>query len=165
VSYEPINPPVPPRFLELSREELRKYNDWFVAVIPERIGILESAVKKTPGYESWVANFDPSSLRGVGNWYMSKAKLRDRSEAELKEIKARLLFDVSVPDKELTDETVAIAIDLGMYFGSVLIKNYPALNWDCHANDKKFADYGQPIIVGFGLAILNPGEQKRFVTL
>jgi hypothetical protein len=156
VSYEPINPSVPPELFKLSREDLKKYNDWFVAVIPERIGVLESAVKKSPGYANWIATFDPSSLRELGDWFVSKARVRDRSEVELKEIKERLLFDMSVSDKELTNETVAIAIDLGMYFGSILLKKHPKLHWGYKADNKKFVDYGQPIIVGFGLAVLNP---------
>lgn len=71
-------------------------------------------------------------------------------------MEGRLKFPMDVPHEELTDETVSKAIDVGMYFGMVLLKNHPSSRWDFKTESKRFADYGQPVIVGFGAAILNP---------
>ena len=43
-----------------------------------------------------------------------------------------------------------------MYFGQVIIKNLPGTGWDQPLKNKKLADYGQPVIAGFGTVSLNP---------
>ncbi len=47
-------------------------------------------------------------------------------------------------------------MDIGMYFSQVLMKNYPSLKWEQPLGNKKFADYGQPCLAGFGPVSLNP---------
>ena len=47
-------------------------------------------------------------------------------------------------------------MDVGMYFGQVVLKNLPGTRWDQVLKNKKDADYGQPVIMGFGAAPLNP---------
>jgi hypothetical protein len=58
--------------------------------------------------------------------------------------------------EELTNRTYSLAMDVGMYFSQVLIKNHPSLRWELPTHNKKFADYGQPVLVGFGRVPLNP---------
>ncbi|WP_206957399.1 hypothetical protein [Trinickia acidisoli] len=156
MTYQLISPPCPLNFVGLSKQELKKYNEWFVAELPGRIAILESCVKASSGYEDWITDFAPGSLVTLGDWFASQVKTRDRTQAELHAIEARLTFPVDVSNEELTDETVSKAIDVGMYFGMVLLKNHPSLHWDVKTESKRFADYGQPVIVGFDAAILNP---------
>lgn len=43
-----------------------------------------------------------------------------------------------------------------MYFGQTLKSRYPHLKWDQPLKNKKFADFGQVVLVGFGRASLNP---------
>ena len=47
-------------------------------------------------------------------------------------------------------------MDAGMYFGETLKSQYPHLKWDQPLKNKKFADVGQVVLVGFGRASLNP---------
>ncbi|MEI7298198.1 hypothetical protein WCQ02_39465 [Paraburkholderia tropica] len=156
MTYQLISPPCSLDFTALSKQELKKYNDWVIAILPERLEILRSCVNASAGYNSWMADFDPASLAGLGDWFASQVVTRDRTQSEVRAIEARLKFPIDVPNEELTDETVSKAIDVGMYFGMVLLKNHPSLRWDFKTDNKRFADYGQPVIVGFGAAILNP---------
>lgn len=154
--YQLISPPCPLNFVGLSKPDLRKYNEWFVAEIPNRIAILESCVKASTGYESWITDFSPASLVMLGDWFASQVKIRDRTRTELHGIEICLKFPIDDRNEELTDETVSKAIDVGMYFGMVLLKKHPSLHWGFTTESKRFADYGQPVIIGFGAAILNP---------
>ena len=43
-----------------------------------------------------------------------------------------------------------------MYVSQVLLKNYPSLKWEQPLENKKFVDYGQPVLVEFGPAPFNP---------
>ena len=156
MTYQLISPPCALNFEALSKVDIKRYNEWFLAELPGRIEILASCVKATNGYENWGADFAPTSLTPLGDWFASQVRTRDRSRAELHAINARLTFPINVSNEELTEETVSKAIDVGMYFGAVLLRNHPSLRWDFKTESKRFADYGQPVIVGFGAAILNP---------
>jgi hypothetical protein len=63
---------------------------------------------------------------------------------------------MDIPAEELTNRTFSLAMDIGMYFGQVLMKNYPSLKWEQPLGNKRFADYGQPCLVGFGPVSANP---------
>ena len=43
-----------------------------------------------------------------------------------------------------------------MYFSQVVLKNLGGTKWDQPLRNEKFADYGQPVIMGFGSVPLNP---------
>jgi hypothetical protein len=62
MSYQMIQPPFTLVFHEMSKKELKEYNEWFHKIIPERIQILTSAIKSTPGYENWEPDCSPESL-------------------------------------------------------------------------------------------------------
>jgi hypothetical protein len=63
---------------------------------------------------------------------------------------------MDIPAEELTHRTFSLAMDIGMYFSQVLMKNYPSLKWEQPLGKKRFADYGQPCLVGFGPVSPNP---------
>lgn len=156
MTYQLISPPCALDFVALTKQELKKYNEGFVAIVPERVATLQSRVNASAGHSSWGANFDPAALVELGDWFALQVTTRDRTQSEALAIEARLTFPMNVPHEELTDETVSKAIDVGMYFGTVLLKNHSSLRWYFKTESKRFADYGQPVIVGFGTAILNP---------
>ena len=51
MSYPIIQPPFTLVFREMSKKELKDYKEWFHKIMPERILILASVVRSTPGYE------------------------------------------------------------------------------------------------------------------
>ncbi len=163
MTYSMIEPPFELNFREMSKQELNAYREWFHAVIPGRTAELAKAVNDTPGFESWKPDLSPDSLAPLGEWFRGEVETRQRTDLEMGEIKSRLTFPIDVPNAELTNRAFSVAMDIGMYFGQVIIKNLRGTRWD-DAQDRrkaplknpKFADYGQPVIMGFGTDSLNP---------
>lgn len=154
--YTTIQPPFALKFRELPKQELQRYFQWFLGVIPQRLNQLAEEVSQSPGFETWRADYSPASLDRLGEWFANKIETRNRTKDEVQTIESRLVFPMEIPGEELTNHTFSLAIDIGMYFSQVLLKNYPSLKWELPVHDKKFADYGQPLLTGFGPVSLNP---------
>src|SRR5262249_31375299 len=136
--------------------ELMEYFRWFIDIVPERIHELETTLSESKPFDSWRPDYFPDSLQMLGDWLATQVKTRSRTSEELQHIAARAAFPIEVAREELTDRTFSLAMDIGMYFGQVLLKNHESLEWDLPLGDKEFVDYGQPVIVGFGDLSLNP---------
>lgn len=156
MTYAIIQPPFPLEFREKSKKDLETYRTWFHQVSSERIAELTRAVKSTPGYEGWEPSASPESLDALGQWFEGQVETRKKTADEIEETRAKLTFPIDIPEEELTERTFSLAIDIGMYFGQVILKNLPGTRWDQPLKNKKFADYGQPVIMGFGTVPLNP---------
>jgi|SRR5271166_559675 len=156
MAYNSVQPPFTLKLRDMPKKELNRYFLWFMDVIPQRMKELVGAVKQTPGFETWQADYTPTSLDRLGDWFACQVETRSRTQEELQAIKDRLAFQVDISGQELTNGTFSLAMDVGMYFSQVLLKNYPGLRWEQPLNDKKFADYGQPVLIGFSNAPLNP---------
>lgn len=96
-------------------------------------------------------------------WFFDQSEARPRTWDEIQEIEKGLSFPIEVPDKELTNRTFSIAMDIGMYVSQVFLKNHCALQWCQLFGKKKDVDYGQPVLVGFGQVPFNP--VRMMVTL
>jgi len=156
MSYTIIQPPFTLKLREMSPKELNRYYQWFMEVLPQRVNELTETVRQTPGFEAWQPDCTPASLDTLGQWFAGQVETRKRTQEELRAIKDRLVFLMDIPSEELTNRTFSLAMDIGMYFSQVLMKNYPSLKWKQPLDDRKFADYGQPCLSGFGPVSLNP---------
>lgn len=98
----------------------------------------------------------PFSLRF---FEMTKKELeayrRKRSPEEMDDIRAKMTFPVEISEQVLSDKTLSLAVDVGMYFAQVVLKNVPGTHWGQPLGSKKFIDYGQPVIMGLHTP-LNP---------
>lgn len=160
-AYEVIQLPLPLNRLDaVARPELESFGRWFVDVIPSRISMIEAAVRATEGHESWRAALDPPSLRTLGLWFEGKVAARPKSEEELREAKAQLAFSVDVPEQQLTNETLSMAIDIGMYLGETVVRNADAARWQQSLTSRTMADYGRMVVVGLAL----PMDPVRILT-
>jgi len=154
--YATIQPPFTLKFRDMPKKELERYSRWFMDVLPQRVNELAPAVKQTPGFANWQPDCTPASLDTLGEWFAGQVESRSRTQEELLSIQHRLVFPMDIPGEELTNRTFSLAMDIGMYFSQVLLKNYPSLKWEQPLGNKKFADYGQPLLNGFGSVSLNP---------
>lgn len=137
--------------------ELRRYFDWFVGTIPERIAELTKEVREISEFKDWEPDFSPSSLDALGLWFAKQVGTRERTEAELQKIRDQGPQFGIESKSELTNRTFSLAMDIGMYFGQLMLTNHPSLRWDQRNSNKRFAHYGQPVLVGFeGGVPLNP---------
>jgi hypothetical protein len=156
MTYEIIQPPFEKNLEDMPKAELKQYFQWFLDVLPKRMNVLEEAVRATPGFENWHADFTPSSLGPLGHWFATQVETRSRSADELDKMREKQSSPVDVPGEELTHKTLSLAVDIGMYLGQVFLTNHPSLKWAQDISNKKFAYYGQPLLVGFGSVPLNP---------
>lgn len=154
--YEIIQPPFTLKFREMSKQELIKYAAWFHGIVDDRVSELEAAVRATLGYESWMATSKRESLVTLGEWFAGEVKTRPRTPEEIAELKSRGDLLVSAPEADLTNRSFSLAIDVGMYVARTFERNYQQLSWEQFLDNKKFADYGQPVLTGFGPVPLNP---------
>lgn len=162
MSYPVIQPPFTLVFREMSKKELKDYNEWFHKVMPERIQILTAAISSTSGYKNWVPDRTPESLEPLGEWFLAQVETRPRTNEEIDTIKNRSKFPINIPGEDLTNKTFSLAMDIGMYVSQVFLKNH-ALEWSQPFGNKKFVDYGQPVLLNFGPAPFNP--VRMMVTL
>jgi len=156
MTYSTIQPPFTLQFREMAKKDLIAYATWFHDSTPGRIAELTKAVQSTSGYESWEPNATPESLEDLGRWLEGQVEMRKKDADEIAETRAKLTFPIEIPDEELTNRTFSLAMDIGMYFAQVVLKNLPGTRWDQPLGSKKFADYGQPVVMGFGTVPLNP---------
>jgi hypothetical protein len=159
MEYKIIQPPFTLEFRIMSREVAKDYFDWFKEQIPVRIRILEQAVQSTAGYEDWEADDMPESLEKLGQWFYEHVETRKRTKGEKDAIysKAPKWFrSVEIQDWELTNRTLSLTMDIGMYLGRVFEKNLPGLKWVMVKKPKNDANYQQPVLVGTGKRELNP---------
>jgi hypothetical protein len=156
VAYTIVQPPFELKFRERPRKDLQAYRDWFHAVLPERIVELTKAVKSTPGFQGWEPDGTLESLDRLGEWFDGQVETRRQTAEELEEIRSKLTFPIDIPEEDLTTKSFSLAMDIGMYFSRVILRNLPGTRWDQPVGNKNFADYGQPVIMGFGTVPLNP---------
>lgn len=67
-----------------------------------------------------------------------------------------LTIPVEIDDWDLDEVTYSIALDIGIYLGEVLKTHCQQLKWDVVLKDKRFIDYGCPVMTGFGKSVMNP---------
>ena len=154
--YEIIQPPFTLVFREMSKKELREYNEWFHKIMPERIHILTSAIKSTSGYENWEPDCTPESLGPLGKWFLAQAETRPRTQDEIDTIQSQSKFPIEIPGEDLTNRTFSLAMDIGMYVSQVLLKNHHLLEWTQPFGNKKSIDYGRPVLIKFTTGPFNP---------
>src|SRR5688572_20764356 len=134
----------------MSKHDLRNYYQWFLEVMPDRILGISDAIQQAPGFEEWRPDNTPSSLGPLGEWFAGQVETRPRTPEELQHLSSQNSYPVGVSNKELTNRTFSLAIDIGMYLARVFQQNHPLLRWEHWLKGKKDIDYGQPVLIGFG---------------
>jgi hypothetical protein len=139
----------------MPKKELREYSRRFHDVAPERVGELTRTLNSSVGFEDWKANYRPDSLNSLGKWFATQVGSRPHTPEELRRFPPHVREWVS--EGELTDRTISLAMDVGMYLSQVFVRNNPTLRWDQIFGSSRFIDYGQPVLVGFaGNVPFNP---------
>jgi hypothetical protein len=148
IAYSTIKPPFSLKFWEMSKKELKAYYKWFQEMIPLRIKMLANALNGTAGFEDWQPDYTPASLDTLGDWFATQVETRPRTQEERLELTSRSRNPIEAPNRELTNRTFSLAMDVGMYLSQVFLRNHPSLKWDQPFGSKKFIHYGQPVLVG-----------------
>jgi hypothetical protein len=143
-------------FLQMNKKKLKEFYQWFMISLPYCIEELMQLIANTPGFESWDADDSPNSLNGLGAWFATKVEKRELTSEEIEIIKSKQTRPVEFASWDLTDETKSLALYVGMYYGEVAVRNNPLVKWEHLLSNRKFADYGQPILSGAGIVPINP---------
>jgi hypothetical protein len=139
----------------MSPQQLSEYREWFLGSIPSRIAALQDAVKES-GDATWQPDFTKASIDLLGLWMAPQVEVRQRTADEIDRLKSKTEFNFDISDKELSNKTFSLAMDVGMYLGATLLNNFPNLSWDQPMADKKFVDFGQMVLLGLGKVPFNP---------
>lgn len=155
--YTIISPPFTLKFTSMSKEDLSAYYSWVMNNKSERLSILAETVSSTPGYSSWKNDFTRDSLLVLGRWFYENIEVTKRSVLDRLKAKLVLKNNVTIENLKLTNKTYSLAFDVGLYLASVFIKEHPQLQWIHNIHTRKDdADYGQPVLNGFGKLVFNP---------
>ncbi len=158
-------------FAKLTHVEARSYFGWFQSQIPIRIETLQAAVSSSDNlaFRNWRATKTPDSLDILGTWFAETAKIRQKTDAE-KQRDAE--FIASLPDNDpkdrrkswykptdwmLTDITISLIYDVGMYLGEVFTHSDVRLSWILSVKTRKSDfQYQKPVVTGFGKIDCDP---------
>lgn len=144
----PKNPlAVPIDFEDTPKDELQAYFQRFVSLIPERLTILGAAVKRADA--TWRSTLMPDSLVTLESWLLEMTGTRAKTPTEIAMERSGSRFDFDYPSTTITEETLAYAMDTGMYFSQTLLRRHTQLRWELPLSDRRFIDYGQPVLSGF----------------
>ncbi|MBB3661003.1 hypothetical protein FHX15_006275 [Rhizobium sp. BK650] len=147
------------------KKEVDAFFSWFMSILPACLDEVIASVRKTEGFADWQADYAPESLLRLGDWYEMQVKTRPYTPEEMEYMKRVMRFDENRPiDFEhwtLTNETLVTSVKVGMYFGEMLRRRLPFMEWKpcklVHGKNKKPSiDYGQPVLDGPKVIQLNP---------
>lgn len=133
-------------FDNMSTTEAQQYFDWYTSEIPSRIQFLKQMIEG-----EFQLDFSSKSLIPLFTWYISNVHFYRLTE---KEITTKLLTidDNASKDNlllnpiELLDEDYALAMDISIYYGEVLIHNLPQVSWTFYTKPHSFIHLNEPIL-------------------
>lgn len=136
----------------LSKKKAQILFDWFINEIPQRISVLEEFTNGEVDF-----NYTPESLIDVYSWYLSQIEIYELSEEEIgiklerlshypdfiyQDEKERLLAN----PVEIGKVDYAIAMDIGIYYGETVRKNYPQVKWTYFTKPKSHPFLNKPLL-------------------
>ena len=131
------------------KKELKDRLATFLAQIPSRLETLEREVRREQPYGAWHADRSPESLVALGDWFASNVRTRPRTAGEIAAIEAGNPYPIEVDDYDLTVETQSMAADVGICLAETLRAHHAQLEWTIDLSDRRFIDYGKPVLAGF----------------
>lgn len=152
MTYVLFQPPSFTPFHMMERKEAVAYFEWFIEQISHRVHILEQIVRSSDNYQNWPADCSVASLDTLSKWFLKFSENRPRTQDEIERARREIpdgLHSIEVREWTLTDMTVSLAMDIGIYMGQVLIANHTNLSWELLTKPKNSIDYQQPVIAGF----------------
>ena len=141
-------------FHDMSKNQANQYYLWFLSVKEERIRWLEEYISLDD--KDINLDYSPESLVKVWNWFESKIQWENKTEEEIKlEVDRRPeKYRNSTPycTQKMTTLTLAIAMDISIYFGEMLIVNNPTIYWGYRTRPKQLDGVNRPVLLGFRYA-------------
>lgn len=138
-------------FFELTPKQAKEYFLWYTSEIPNRIALLWEYMKQDrPETEPF--DYSPESFLPLWEWYETKIERVPMSKKEIeyqvtqypKWIENEIRKEVII---KYTDETLSLALDISIYLGETVLKNYPNLYWGYRTNPRNEFSANRPVIL------------------
>ena len=156
-------------FFELTPKQAKKYFLWYTSEIPNRITLLWEHMKKDrPEAERF--DYSPESLIPLWEWYETKIQQVPMTAKEIeyavRKFPKYLESEIRKNTDKFTDETLSLALDISIYLGEVVVKNYPHLRWNYRTRPKREISTYRPVIDGLNYKMtLEPSRSLFVLTL
>jgi len=155
-------------FFELTPKQAKEYFKWYMGEIPCRLTLLWNRIRQDcAALEPF--DYSPESLLPIWEWYETKIKQIPMTKAE---IESRVRFfpkylesEIRKNTKKFTDETLSFALDISIYLGEVIIKNYPNLRWNYRTRPKREISVYRPVIDGLPYKMTMETSRSLFVLM
>lgn len=133
-------------FRNQNRKEIAAYKTWFVENESIRLAELKNRVRQS-NYSNINLDVSPNSLIGLGDFMAETIKKETLSKSQFEELRNRIPEYINIDSWDLTLESRSLLIDIGVYWGNVLIKNHPHLAWSQYiSRNKKDVNFGHMVI-------------------
>ncbi len=138
-------------FKEMNKKQAQQCFEWFVSEIPSRLEILKNAIEESGVQKIGPFDMTPQSLTPLWDWLKVRINTIPYSPDEKKELQDGLppWIAEDIRDWKLDISTMALAVDVSIYFAQVFITKYPSLKWDFLKKPKSHVYFNQPIVAGF----------------
>ena len=156
-------------FFELTPKQAKEYFLWYTSEIPNRIALLWEYMKQErPETEPF--DYSPESLLPLWEWYEQKIEqvpmTAEEIERRVRVFPKYLESEILKNTKKFTDETLSLALDISIYLGEVVVKNYPHLRWNYRTRPKREISTYRPVIDGLNYKMkLEPSRSLFVLTL
>ena len=155
-------------FFELTPKQAKEYFLWYTSEIPNRIALLWEYMKQErPEAEPF--DYSPESLLPLWEWYEQKIEqvpmTAEEIERRVRVFPKYLESDIRKNTKKFTDETLSLALDISIYLGEVVVKNYPHLRWNYRTRPKREFSVYRPVIDGLNYKMTLEPTQIVFVLM
>lgn len=153
-------------FGEMNAEQAKEHFEWYKTQIPLRIEWLKKLAASDGLMD--VFDFTPESLIPIWEWYEKKIAYRQLSEEEMQAEQSthpEWMWD-SIPDKDLSIDTLYYCVLLAAYFAEVVIRNTKGkVYWGYFTKPKNRVGLNEPTLLGFKFnKDLNPRTIVRVCT-
>ena len=146
-------------FQEMNKKEAQQHFDWYISEISNRINQLASYYD-TNGGKKEELDFSPESLKLLWAWFIplikTTIKTREEIETEVKNAPEWLRETIEAGKEKPSTETLAIAMDIAIYFAEVFTENFKQLKWGFIGKPKSLAYVNRPVLVGFKSMEMDP---------
>ena len=153
-------------FFELTPKQAKEYFKWYMEEIPHRLTLLWNYIHQDyPEIKEF--DYSPESLIPIWEWYETKIK---QVPMTAKEIESRvrvfpkyLESEIRKNTQKYTGETLSLALDISIYLGEVIIKNYPHPRWNYRTKPKREISVYRPVIDGLPYNMTMETSRSLFV--
>lgn len=154
--YKLSNYPLYETLRRMSRADIDRLWKSFLTDIPARLDGLKALVSESV---PWVGDFSDQSLETIDVWLGDKVE-SVRSEAMRLSVPGiesdMMIGSWNFADYKPSDRSLSYAFDVGIYIGECLIHRVSHARWYQPCKFKRNADYGQPMLSGFGSIPISP---------